>query len=127
MLKKAGIVAAAALASLLAVSPLAFAGEDGHDGGHGGHHGAANVVDKDSEGLVSVLNGNNVNVPIQACNNNIPVNVLGVQVPVEDVAGGNGLTGALGLLGSGEAESGNSVTLQPDNCDQDSAAGDSIG
>lgn len=42
MLKKASIVVAAAAAGLLAVSPLAFAGEagaHGHDKGHGhGHH-----------------------------------------------------------------------------------------
>lgn len=42
MLKKAGIVVAAAAAGLLAVSPLAFAGEagaHGHDHGHGHGHG----------------------------------------------------------------------------------------
>ena len=39
MLKKAGIVVAAAAAGLLAVSPLAFAGEGGDNWGHdGGHH-----------------------------------------------------------------------------------------
>ena len=39
MLKKAGIVVATAAAGLLAVSPLAFAGEGGHhwDGDHGDH------------------------------------------------------------------------------------------
>ena len=40
MLKKAGIVVAAAAAGLLALSPLAFAGDKGteHDGGKGDHH-----------------------------------------------------------------------------------------
>lgn len=128
MLKKAGIVAVGALASLLAVSPLAFAGDGGHTGDKGGQHGADNVIDKDSKGaLISGLNGNNVNVPIQICNNNVPVNVLGVQVPVEDAAAGNGITGALGILGKGEAESGDSVTSQPDNCGQNSGSGDSVG
>ena len=111
MLKKAGIVVAASAASLLALSPLAFAGNDG------------SVIDKDSKGLVSGLNGNNVNVPVQACNNNIPVNVLGVQVPVEDGAVGNGLTGAV----NGEAKSGDSVTDQSDNCAQAGGSGDSQG
>ncbi|MBW0107024.1 hypothetical protein [Pseudonocardia sp. KRD291] len=127
MLKKAGIVVAASAASLLAISPLAFAGDGGHDGEKGGHHGAANVIDKDSKGLVSGLNGNNVNVPIQACNNNIPVNVLGVQVPVEDASALNGVTGALGILGDAKAKSGDSVTDQSDNCGQESGSGDSIG
>lgn len=120
MLKKAGFVVTASVASLLAVSPLAFATDGGHDGDHSG-------IDKDSKGLVSGLNGNNANVPVQACNNNVPVNVLGVQVPVEDAAAGNGLTGALGVLGKGEAKSGDSATDQSDNCAQGSGAGDSSG
>jgi hypothetical protein len=39
MLKKAGIVVAAAAAGLLAVSPLAFATTPGHHGDHRGDHG----------------------------------------------------------------------------------------
>lgn len=111
MLKKAGIVVAASAASLLALSPLAFASD------------AGNIIDKDSEGIVSGLSGNNLDVPVQACNNNVPVNVLGVQVPVEDGAAGNGLTGAA----NGEAESGDSVTDQSDNCGQSGGAGDTAG
>jgi hypothetical protein len=38
VLKKAGIVVAAAAAGLLAVSPLAFAGEGGDHWGHDNHH-----------------------------------------------------------------------------------------
>ena len=57
MLKKAGIVVAAAAVGLLAVSPLAFAGEGdkGHD-----HHGATGrrrrlgLDQKDSQGLINV-------------------------------------------------------------------------
>ena len=129
MLKKAGIVVAASAASLLAVSPLAFAGDNGDDHGDKGgkHHGAENVIDKDAEGLIAGLNGNDVNVPIQACNNNVPVNVLGVQVPVEDASALNGVTGALGILGDAKAKSGDSTTDQSDNCAQESGAGDSAG
>ncbi|MBN9759785.1 hypothetical protein DMP14_31155 [Pseudonocardia sp. Ae707_Ps2] len=72
------------------------------------------------------LNGNNAQVPVQACNNNIPVNVLGVQVPVEDAAAANGLTGGAGILGEGKAKSGDSVTDQSDNCGQEAGAGDSV-
>jgi hypothetical protein len=66
VLKKAGIVVAAAAAGLLAVSPLAFA--DGHgilDGAHG------------QVGLVNVQDSA-VQVPIQACNNSVIEGVLGV-------------------------------------------------
>ena len=61
MLKKAGIVVAAAAAGLLAVSPLAFA-----DSG-----------DNSQRGLIDVQN-TNVQVPIQACNNSVIEGVLGV-------------------------------------------------
>ena len=50
MLKKAGIVVAVAAAGVLAVSPLAFAGEkgdSGHDHGHG-HHVYSKTVTKNS-------------------------------------------------------------------------------
>ncbi|MEN3300333.1 hypothetical protein [Pseudonocardia sp.] len=123
MLKKAGIVVAAAAASLLAVSPLAFAGEKGHDKGH--HESSISGSDfasKDGKGLVNV-SGNNANVPVQVCNNNVPVNVLGVQVPVEDATAG--VTGALGLLGDAK-NAGSTATDNSDNCAQKSSAGDSV-
>ncbi|WP_224401184.1 hypothetical protein [Pseudonocardia sp. ICBG1034] len=129
MLKKAGIIVAASAASLLAVSPLAFAGDYAGDSAKDGkHHGSheSGHIDKDAKGLVSGLNGNNVNVPIQVCNNNIPVNVLGVQVPVEDANLLSGVTGALGLGGKAKAVSGDSVTDQSDSCGQTSGAGDSV-
>lgn len=74
MLKKAGIVVAAAAAGLLAVSPLAFAGSKGDDHGHGGGDKQVNKVDESREGgqnrqlgLINVgdvnaLNDNQVNV-----------------------------------------------------------------
>ncbi|WP_226358207.1 hypothetical protein [Pseudonocardia sp. ICBG601] len=116
MWKKTGIVVAASAASLMALSPVAMAHGSGDHGDHG--------IDKSSKGLISGLNGNNINVPIQACNNNIPINALGIQVPIEDAAAANGLTGALGILGSGTATSGHSVTDQSDTCAQTGAAGD---
>ena len=64
MLKKAGIVVASATAGLLAVSPLAF----------------ADIINIDD---------NAVQIPVQACNNNI-VNNIG-----------------LGILGRGSANGGN--------------------
>ena len=65
MLKKAGIVVAAAAAGLLAVSPLAFADDGILDGAHG------------QLGLVNVQDSA-VQVPIQACNNSVIEGVLGV-------------------------------------------------
>lgn len=100
MLKKAGIVVATAAAGLLAISPLALAGDyDGDDGGHGHHHSSDsddhhhhhakkasceqdNSVDQSGKniqggGLVNVQN-TNVQVPIQACNNSVIEGVLGI-------------------------------------------------
>lgn len=108
--KKAGLIAAVSAAALLGLSPLAFAGDD---------HGS---IDKDAKGVVAGANGNNAQLPIQACNNNVPVNVLGVQVPVEDAAAGNGLTGAV----NGQSSSGDSVSDQSDNCGQEAGAGDTV-
>ncbi|MGD9989947.1 hypothetical protein [Pseudonocardia sp.] len=122
MLKKAGIVAATATAGLLAVSPLAFAGEAGHGHGHGGHHhGGADQVNSSSEvhqGLVNVSD-NNINIPVTACGNDLPINVLGVQV--SDVTAD--LTGALGLLAPAEAKS-LADQSQDRSCGVAAAAGD---
>jgi hypothetical protein len=135
VLKKAGIVVATAAAGLLAVSPLAFAGDkDDHDGnGDGrGHHGKSEVedvnsIDGSNEGLINVA-GNNIAVPVNVCDNQIPVNVLGLQVPVNDTSVIADLTGALGLglLGEAdtEAESDGDNTID-DSCKAAAEAGDS--
>jgi hypothetical protein len=122
VLKKAGIVVATAAAALMAVSPLAFAGDKGDDHGHHGHSKEvnANGAEKNSEGLINVSN-NNLSVPVQACNNDVPVNVLGIQV--SDVQAD--LTGALGLLGGAEADR-EGQTGDERECAQASDAGDSV-
>lgn len=96
MLKKAGILVAATAAGLLAVSPLAFAGDKGDDWGHGGNDGdrQVNRVDNDREsnqlGLVNVGDVNALN----------DVNVC----PAIPVAAGIG--NVLGILGSGTGAAG---------------------
>jgi hypothetical protein len=94
VLKKAGIVVATAAAGLLALSPLAFAGES-HKDWHKEDRGSATSV-QNTEGLVNVTD-TNVNPALNVCDNQIPVNVLGVQVPINDTDALNGLTGALGI------------------------------
>ena len=100
VLKKAGIVVAAAAAGLLAVSPLAFAGES-HGKSWG--HGDVNSFEQNSEGLVNVSD-TNVNAPLNLCNNDIPVNVglIPIQGNLKDVTAA--LTGALGVFGKAEAD-----------------------
>jgi hypothetical protein len=106
VLKKAGIVLAAATAGVLALSPLAFAGDynNGDNGDHHGHHhdngddngddnggdhehGAAcyqkNKAKDDADGLHAqggLINVQDVTVqvPIQACNNSVIEGVLGI-------------------------------------------------
>ena len=96
MLKKAGIVVAAAAAGLLALSPLAFAGDyEGSSGHH--HHGSDDSDDHNSSaschqdnswkdmadgthlqgGLVNIQD-TTIQVPIQACNNSVLEGVLGI-------------------------------------------------
>ncbi|KAA2263229.1 hypothetical protein F0L68_10430 [Solihabitans fulvus] len=71
MLKKAGVIAAAAAGLMMLGSP-AFAA-DAHDGArtHEGWH---------PHSLINVLNGNNVNGVLGVCGNN--VGVLGAAVPI---------------------------------------------
>ena len=116
MLKKAAIAAAIMAAGLLAVSPLAFAG--------GEHSDHGNVAVEKSEGLVNVAH-NNVNTPIQACNNDVPVNggAADAQVPVKDVTGA--ATGALGLLGSAKAKT-NQAVDNSRHCGDNTASGDAV-
>lgn len=83
MLKKAGIVTAAAAAGLLMASPLAFAGQShkgaGHHKGEGKHH-ESEGSEEEFNGI-NVLNDNNIAVPVQACGDQVAA-VIGVIVPV---------------------------------------------
>lgn len=101
MLKKAGIVVATATAALFAISPLAFAGDEGdfvRSGDEDGSHGVINVA------------GNDLNLPIEVCNTDIPI----LAVDVEDIAG------AIDLLGEAEADSGDGEqrTCEADSDDE---------
>jgi hypothetical protein len=108
VLKKAGIVVAAAAAGLFAVSPLAFAGTSHKDWDHG-HGTEVTSVEKNSEGLVNVSDIN-ANVPINALNCDevdlglVPIDVKQVTAPI---------TGALALFGSVETEQ---TTLTDNSC-----------
>lgn len=88
MLKKVGIVTATTAAALLAVSPLAFAGDyEGGGDDHGDHHSHHRGHDSGDDrhdrrinaqrGLVNLQNVG-VNVPVQLCNNSILSGVLGI-------------------------------------------------
>jgi hypothetical protein len=121
VLKKAGIVVATAAAGLLAVSPLAFAGDD---------HGKTKVedvnhIDGSTHGGLLNVGGNNISVPVNACDNQVPVNVLGIQVPLNDTHVLAQLTGAVGLLSSDtDAESDGDNTID-DSCTAEAESGDS--
>lgn len=69
--------------------------------------------DRNTNGLVNVSD-NNVQVPLQGCNNYVPVNGVGGQVTGEEV------TGALGLI-AGDTRAGSSSSK---DCDQDSGQED---
>ncbi|OLL74211.1 hypothetical protein Ae168Ps1_2599c [Pseudonocardia sp. Ae168_Ps1] len=96
MLKKAGIVTAGVTAGLLAVSPLAFAGDGGHGHGHGGDVNAKqvnNIDQNDSNRQSGLINVGDVN----ALNN---ANVLSCSLNSVDIA-----ASVLGVLG-GQAVNG---------------------
>jgi hypothetical protein len=122
VLKKAGIVVATAAAGLLAVSPLAFAGDD-----HGKTKKIEDVnhIDGSTHGGLLNVGGNNISVPVNVCDNQVPVNVLGIQVPLNDTNVLAQLTGAVGLLSSDtDAESDGDNTID-DSCTAEAESGDS--
>jgi hypothetical protein len=101
VLKKAGIVVAAAAVGLLAVSPLAFAGEKSHGHGHG--YDQTNTAAESSQGLVNISDIN-ANVPVNALNClDADVPVLGLNENVVPIAG------ALALLGAAESENNTAI------------------
>ena len=103
VLKKAGIVVAAAAVGLLAVSPLAFAGEKSHGHGHGHGYDQTNTAAESSQGLVNISDIN-ANVPVNALNClDADVPVLGLNENVVPIAG------ALALLGAAESENNTAI------------------
>lgn len=95
MLKKTGIVVATAAAGLLALSPLAFAGDYDGDDDNGGddsshHEDSADVnceqdnsathenEGEDEDGGLISISDNSVQVPVQACGNDILSGVVGI-------------------------------------------------
>jgi opacity protein-like surface antigen len=112
VLKKIAVVAATSAAAAVTLAPVAFA----HEGSTG--------IDKSGKGLINV-SGNDVNVPIQACNNDVPINggVLAGQANVKDIVGA--ATGALGVFGKAKADT--AIATDTDrSCGQISGAGDSL-
>jgi len=90
MLKKIGFVTAGMAAGMVMMS--GFAAAETSDSPHGYGYGHGDDDGNNQIGLVNVNNVDalhNVNVNAGVCDNNI--NVLGVQVPVEDVANGVGV------------------------------------
>jgi hypothetical protein len=103
VLKKAGIVTAGVAASLVAVSPLAFAGDKGH-GHHESDHGAKNVGlisdgGSSANGLLAVNALNDAEVLKN-------VNVCGVDVDA-----------ALSVLGILGGQAANDAAPQSTSCD----------
>jgi hypothetical protein len=121
VLKKAGIIVATAAVGLLAVSPLAFAGDD---------HGKTKVedvnsIDGSNRGDLINLAGNNLAVPVNVCDNQVPINVLGVQVPLNGTHIIAELTGALGLLNSDTSADSDGDNTIDDSCTAAAESGDS--
>jgi hypothetical protein len=99
VIKKVGLTIAVAAAGMLAISPLAFAGdyEGGHHGGGwGGHSGGGHSSHggHSSSGPTQLQNGlvnlqDLADVNANACGNNIAGNILGVLSPQTAVASGD--------------------------------------
>jgi hypothetical protein len=109
MIKKIGLVAAVAAAGMVLFGGMASATQSPSSGYEGGHHSVGNNQLEGQVGLVNLNNLDvlhNTNVVAGVCKDNI--NVLGVQVPVQDVA--NGLN--VPILSPGES----GAAGGPDSC-----------
>ncbi|MFC5949240.1 hypothetical protein ACFQH9_13270 [Pseudonocardia lutea] len=103
MLKKAGIVTVGVAASLVAVSPLAFAGDKGH-----GHHEA----DKDIKNIGLISDGGS------SANGLIAVNALNDAEVLKNVnVCGVDVDAALSVLGILGGQAANDAAPQSTSCD----------
>ena len=104
MLKKAGVIAAAAVAGLFLLASPAFAGvpSGGEGNGEGGGHPHGQPVVQ--HGLVNVADVDalhNVNVPVGACGDN--VGVLGAAVPINSPSATEHCVGGV-IAGQGDED-----------------------
>ncbi|MDD7940943.1 hypothetical protein PHK61_21210 [Actinomycetospora lutea] len=98
-LRRAAVAGALAGTALASTAGSAFAAE------------ADNGGDTTQSGLVNVNDVQTI-APLNACNNDVPVNALGVQVPVEDVSGALDL----GLLGHEDDSDGAAAQPESQSC-----------
>jgi hypothetical protein len=92
VLKKAGIVVATAAAGLLAVSPLAFAGDMGYSGDHHGHgdhggHGGHGGHGASTSQSTTYDHSPSCNSAPQTVGNNNPQSASGVASPLLGIIG----------------------------------------
>jgi hypothetical protein len=113
VLKKAGIVVAAAATGLFALSPLAFAGESHKDWHHSHSAGSTDIssVERNGTGLVNVGDVN-ANAPVNAGNCIDGADALTSAPPV---------LGALGLLGLADSNTTNVLSNRCANTTGDSS------
>jgi hypothetical protein len=78
VLKKAGAIAGIAAGLMMLGSP-AFAATGTPGGWDDGHNGGPQV---NNGGLLSAVNGNNVNAVVGACGNNVGAGVIAFAVPI---------------------------------------------
>ncbi len=86
-LRKAVLATAMISTGLLSTTGLAMAGTSSDGGDHGGH-GVSRHHDDGTTAQKGLVNSSDFapNTTGDLCNNDVPVNVLGVQVPVQDNA-----------------------------------------
>jgi hypothetical protein len=88
-LRKAVLATAMISTGLLSTTGIALAGDSSGSGDHHGGHGVSRHHDDGTTAQKGLVNSSDFapNTTGDLCNNDVPVNVLGVQVPVQDNAG----------------------------------------
>ncbi|HEY2221705.1 hypothetical protein [Actinomycetospora sp.] len=87
-LRKTVLATAMISTGLLSSAGVALAGDGPDSGGSADHHGVSRHHDDGTTHQKGLLNSSDFapNTTGDLCNNDVPVNVLGVQVPVQDNA-----------------------------------------
>jgi hypothetical protein len=102
-LRRAAVAGALAGTALATTAGSAFAAEA---------HGPRSTEDGAQSGLVNVGDVQTI-TPLNACNNDVPANVGGVQVPVKDVSG---VLDVGGLLGDHQDSDGSAAQPESQSC-----------
>ena len=118
-LRKTVLATAMISTGLLSTTGIALAGDSSQSGDHHGDHGVSRHHDDGTTAQKGLVNSSDFapNTTGDLCNNNVPVNAAGVQVPIQDL----GLSIPL-LSKAGDSHGGGNTATNAKSCSNGIAA-----